>query len=158
MRKTNREGAPIRLSESKLKKIIAESVRRILKEGSGSMTPESFRGELKRYFYNTLVNLFTSIVIEDFGYKISPFEDYIADYAEDASYSMVEDAIKLLRSNNWYNFPSLDHYMREHGITNFQELLAHDNAVEIFTDWFWNCPGTDNIKYDFIMDFNDYSL
>lgn len=159
MRKTNRGGAPIRLSESKLKKIIAESVRRILKEGSGSMTPESFRGELERYFYNTLVKLFTSEV-KNYGYNSSSFDDYIADYAENAAYSIVEDAINLLQGNNWdypsYNLRPLDYVMREQGITNFQELLARDNAVEIFASWFWECFGTYNLKYNFMTDFQAY--
>lgn len=159
MRKTNQRRAPIRLSESKLKKIIAESVSRILNEESGSMTPESFRGELERYFYNTLVNLFTSEV-KNCGYDPSSFDDYIADYAEDAAYSIAEGAINLLQGNNWdypsYNLRPLDYVMSEQGITNFQELLARDNAVEIFASWFWECFGTYNLKYNFMSDFQAY--
>ena len=159
MRKTNRRRAPIRLSESKLKKIIAESVSRVLKEESGSMTPESFRDELEKEFYDVLKDTYCSRIAQ-WGYYPPKHMDYVTEYAEDIADELTEEAIKLLQHGDWFYPPhssrSLGTVMKERGINNFQELLENDNAVEIFTDWYWNYYGTHFEGDCFMSDFLKY--
>ena len=140
----------IKISESQLKQIVVESVRRILKEAEldKSMSPEQFKEEVRKKFYEDLVGIFTEEVnkfcrgeegadsYKDF------FFDMVEDYATYQSQRWANSAIKLLQGKDWSfpksNFRPLDFVMGEQGIHNFQELLAQSNPAELCVDWFWN--------------------
>lgn len=143
----------MKIDESKLRAIIAESIKRVLKEDvGGAMTPQEFHAQLEQAFYRDLRDIFME-VIKNFGYDEEFLSDEAADYAAELAYQWADKSIELLEGSNWdfpqHNLRSLDYVMEEQGIHNFQELLAKPNAVEIYTGWYWQCFGTRSVSYNF---------
>ena len=149
----------VRINEAKLRSIVAESVRRVLKEGAEPMTEEMFEEKLQKSFQADVLEILNKVVgdvcsdeeyqgCEGAGY------DYAEEHARIIADSWTASAIKLLNSKDWHypaaNFRSLDYVMSsEYGVHNFQELLSKPDPVGIFMDWFWDCHGTFGTKYNF---------
>lgn len=149
----------VKLKESDLKKMINESIKKILKEdNSMGMGVDEFKKGLYNDFYETLLNLYEETINEfcsdddTAGYE-EVFMDSAEEMATLTAKEFTENAITLLNSKNWNvpqsNFRPLNFVMGEQGIHNFQELLAQPNPVELFTDWFWSAYGTWGVKYNF---------
>ena len=141
----------IRINESTLRKIVAESVRRILKE---SYSPQQFKEELRDKFYNDLLEICMETAENYYGEKGYYYEDICEDYASESAEKFSNDAIKLLNSNDWdvpySNFRPFGYVMdSEYNVHNIQEFLSLPNPVEVFVNWFWDAFGTYGFKYNF---------
>ena len=143
----------VKLNENTLRKIIAESVKKVLKE---SMQVDAFKEQLLKEFHETLLNIYKNVV-NDFckGEKYGPeyFMDTAEEMAELTAEELTNDSLKVLNSNDWdvpkNNFRPLEFVMGKQGIHNFQELLATPNPVDIYVEWFWDAFGTFGIEYNF---------
>ena len=148
----------VKLNENELKELIRETVnelspetlnkgKRMIKE---SMDKQSFEDGLANAFRSQLQDLFNEVIEED---DAQSYDWYAEEYANMLAESWAKSAVQLLNGSDWHypqnNFRPLDFVMNEQGIHNFQELLDTENPVEIFTDWFWECHGTYDVKYNF---------
>lgn len=127
--------------------------KKIVKE---SMDKQSFKDGLINAFRSQLQELFNEVIEKA---NAQPYDWYAEEYANILAEDWAKSAVQLLNSSDWHypqnNFRPLDFVMNEQGIHNFQELLDKENPVEIFTDWFWECYGTYNVKYNFSNGLDD---
>lgn len=148
----------IKLNENTLRHIVAESVKKVLKEYNSQITPELFKEQLMEDFESTLLSLYEDVLNKNFKKEKEVYEDYMYEIAEEMAHivaeSLTNDSMRVLNSNNWdvpkNNFRPLGFVMnREHNVHNFQELLSKPNPVDIYTNWFWGAFGTFAVKYKF---------
>lgn len=148
----------INLSESKINRIIKESMRRVLKEGT---TIDELEEQLNGIFEENLLEMYRDKVEADGYYDFIDVEDWCSDYANDTAYQLAHDCISVINSSNWdfpkNNFRPFGYVMEtKYGITNKEQLLSRDDAAEIVTSWFWECFGSYDLVYNFASDLYEY--
>ena len=148
----------IDLSESRINRIIKESMRKILKEGT---TIDELEEQLKGIFEENLLEIYREKVENEGYYDFDIVEDYCSDYANMTAEQLARDCITVINSSNWdvpkNNLRSFGFVMEsEYGITNKDQLLSRDDAAEIIISWFWECFGTNELAYNFANDLYEY--
>lgn len=148
----------VNLSESRINRIIKESMRRVLKEDT---TMDELEEQLKGIFEENLLEIYRERVENDGYYDFDVVEDYCSDYANMTAEQLARDCITVINSSNWdvpeNNFRPFGYVMEsEYGVTNKEQLLSRDDAAEIIISWFWGCFGTNNLAYNFSNDLNEY--
>lgn len=146
------------LSESRINRIIKESMRKILKEGT---TIDELEEQLNGIFEENLLEMYRDKVEADGYYDFIDVEDYCSDYANMTAEQLTRDCINVINSSNWdvpeNNFRPFGYVMEtKYGITNKEQLLSRDDAAEIVTSWFWECFGSYNLVYNFVSDLYEY--
>ncbi len=148
------------LSESRINRIIKESMRRVLKEG---VAIDELEEQLKGIFEENLLEIYRDKVETDGYYDFDVVEDYCSDYANMTAEQLARDCITVINSSNWdvpkNNFRPFGYVMEtKYGITSKEQLLSRDDAAEIVTSWFWECFGSYNLVYNFSNDLNEYMV
>lgn len=148
------------LSESRINRIIKESMRRVLKEG---VAIDELEEQLKSIFEENLLEIYRDKVEADGYYDFDVVEDYCSDYANMTAEQLSRDCITVINSSNWdvpkNNFRPFGYVMEtKYDITSKEQLLSRDDAAEIVTSWFWKCFGSYNLVYNFSNDLNEYMV
>lgn len=145
----------IKLNESQLKNIVKETIKMVLKE---QYSDNSLKDELKKRFEEKFKDLFISEAYDwkdEFGFVD---EDYCEEYAYYLAEKIAEDCLTLINSNDWdypqNNFRPFGFVMKhDYNINSKEDLLKREDAVDIVVDWFFDCFGTYDLRYNFTNDY-----